>query len=566
MRMINACLGFVSKVQIAKGGWASVLVAVSSVAWCVVLAEPLPEPVHVKVRNEVLHPIDARLFGQFMERASWGGEIGAETAVIPGTHELRPKAKQLLRDMRIPVVRFPGGTDADYIDWRDMIDDVPGRTGGRPITTGHTGNQVTNNFGYDEFLRLCEELNMEAILVVNFRDGLLAQDGPQHGAADAARLAAYCNAGADADLPEDLAVWPRLRAANGHPQPYRVKYFQIGNETWAFSREVSQNHYLQALESYIDAIHNVDPSVQIIVDGQPESLARQIHHRLGDRIAYFAVHHYQPWQMREITRGDELVDAGSLTERDIWYAWVTVPRVDSIGRSCLQRSELEQARQLRYKVAMTEWNWNGWWGGSARDQVAFNSLFARGVGAAGMLHSIMRQGDVVQLATQSMLIGDGWKIHAIWCDRNGKTPPYMVPSGQVTALYSKHHGDRRLQVDVSNVPRYDQPYRMAGIGPSRQVASLDVLVTRDEDTLYLHAINRHFDRAIETEIDLSELDKRPEARGTLHILEGRLNNAPEASQALAPARVREATFDIEGDKCLVQLPRRTVTVVEIPLR
>ena len=192
--------------------------------------------IEITVSDTVLHEIDPRLFGQFMERPSWG-EIGPEAAVIPGTHQLRPEAKQLLRRMRIPIARFPGGTDVDYIDWRDMIDNVPGREGGRPITIGHQGDRVTNNFGYDEFLQFCEELEVEPILVVNFRDGLLAEDGPQKAATHAAKLVAYCNAPVDNDLPEELAVWPALRAENGRAAAYNVKYIQIGNETWAFSRE-----------------------------------------------------------------------------------------------------------------------------------------------------------------------------------------------------------------------------------------------------------------------------------------------------------------------------------------
>ena len=214
---------------------------------------------------------------------------------------------------------------------------------------------------------------------------------------------------------------------------------------------------------------------------------------------------------------------------------------------------------------MTEWNWNGWWGGPFRGRAPLDSLFARGIGAAGMLHAIMRQGDVVDLATQSMLIGDGWKIHAIWCDRTGKTPPFMVPSGQVTALYGRYHGDRRLEVDVSNAPRYDQPYRMAGIAPAEGVAYLDVLATRDEDTLYLHAINRHFEQTLTTSIDLAALEKRPSGEGTLHVLEGRLDNAPQGTEAPAPARNPRESFSIPGDRFQVRCPRRTVTVEEVSL-
>ena len=264
-------------------------------------------PVIVKVRAEVLHRIDSRLFGQFMERPSWGGEIGAEVAILPGMRRLHPGAKRLISEMQIPVARFPGGTDVDYVDWQDMVDSVPGRSAERPLTVGHTGNKVTNRFGYDEFLRLSEELGMQSIVVVNFRDGLLGERGPEEGARHAARLAAYCNATVDADLPDELAAWPRLRAKNRHPAPYGVKYFQIGNETWAFLKEASRERYISTLERYIDEIRGVDPGVKIIVDGQPADLAAQLHSRLGERIDYFAVHHYQPWRIKQVVRGREPV-------------------------------------------------------------------------------------------------------------------------------------------------------------------------------------------------------------------------------------------------------------------
>jgi alpha-L-arabinofuranosidase len=176
----------------------------------------------------------------------------------------------------------------------------------------------------------------------------------------------------------------------------------------------------------------------------------------------------------------------------------------------------------------------------------------------------MRQGDVVELATQSMLIGDGWKIHAVWCDRNGKTPPFMLPSGQVTMLYSRHHGSQRLQLDVSNMPCYEQPYRMAGIGPARQAAYLDILATRDETRLYLHAINRHFEQALTLQVDFSALGRSAGVEGTLHVLEGRLNNAPAGSETQAPAQIREEKIDVASHTVTARLPCRSVGVVEIP--
>jgi alpha-N-arabinofuranosidase len=529
----------------------------------------------LSTRN-VHHQIDPRIFGQFMERPSWHGEIGPEAALIPGTNKLRPDARELIRNMQIPIVRFPGGTDVEYTNWLDMIDNVPGRPGGRPVTIGRSGNPITNKFGYDEFLRLCEELAMAPLLVVNFRNGLLADDGPERAARHAAKLVAYCNAGIDAELPADFAVWPRLRAQNGHPAPYRVKYFQIGNETWGYSRrrKIREERYIAALKAYIQAIHAIDASVRIIVDGKPDERAGRIYDQLGDRIAYFAIHHYQPWQINEIRNGDRQVNIDNLTARDIWYGWVTVPRIDSTGQSVLPRGKLGPARKLGYKVALTEWNWNGWWAGSWRKRsgeqnqlpTIFDSLFAKGIGAAGILHAIMRQGDVVEIATQSMLIGDGWDIHAIYADRRGRTPAYMLPSGQVTMLYAKHHGRKRLGVEASNMPYYDQPYRMGRNHPASRVASLDVLATRDEKTLYLHTINRHFSQALSVRFDISELGIQPETKGMLYILEGRLNNEPAAGEPLAPGRIIAKAFHISGSQFQVSLPARTVTVVEVALQ
>ncbi len=520
--------------------------------------------IQITVSDTVLHEIDSRLFGQFMERPSWG-EIGPEAAVIPGTHKLRPAAKQLLRRMRVPIARFPGGTDVDYVNWLDMIDSVPGREGGRPITVGHKGDRITNHFGYDEFLQFCQELEVEPILVVSFRDGLLAKGGPRNAATHAAKLVAYCNAPVDNDLPEELAVWPALRAKNGHSAAYKVKYIQIGNETWAFSRKISHDHYIDALEAYVRAIRAVDPTVKIIVDGQPAELAAKVRRRLGDRIDYYAVHHYQPWQIREILRAGTPVDVKSLSPRDIWYAWVTVPRIDDAGQSILVRNELNQAREMGYPIAMTEWNWNGWWGPSIAHRTDPGSLYAKGVGAAGMLHAIMRQGDVVQLATQSMLIGDRWGIHAIYCDRDGRTPPYMVPSGQVTMLYSWYHGNERLKVDLTGVPRYEQPYRMAGNSPANSVAYLDVLATRNDKTLYVHAINRHFDESLSVQLDVSSLTRQPGPSGKLHTLEGRLKNVAEPGESPQPGRIHDEAFSIGSSRFRVRLPARSVSVIEVPL-
>ncbi|MHC4725586.1 MAG: hypothetical protein ACYS17_00005, partial [Planctomycetota bacterium] len=221
------------------------------------------------IKSKVIHKINPRIFGQFMERPSWG-EIGVEGGLVPGTRKLQPDVLKLLTEMEIPVIRFPGGTDVDFMDWRDMVDNVPNRTPQRPVSIGHRRHKVSNNFGYDEFLQFCEKVRAEAIVVVNFRDGLLKKKPLREAAMHAASLVAYCNAPIGAKLPEGMYDWPALRAKNGRVSPYKVKYFQIGNETWAFIRKLKEmmpdmapQFYAECLTSYIEAMRSVDPSIEI---------------------------------------------------------------------------------------------------------------------------------------------------------------------------------------------------------------------------------------------------------------------------------------------------------------
>ncbi|KPL23364.1 MAG: hypothetical protein AMJ75_06265 [Phycisphaerae bacterium SM1_79] len=521
------------------------------------------------IKREVLHKIDPRIFGQFMERPSWG-EIGVEGALIPGTRKLQPHVLELLEEMEIPVIRFPGGTDVDFLDWRDMVDNVPGRAAKRPVSTGHRGHKVTNNFGYDEFLQFCEDVDTEAILVVNFRDALLKKKPLKQAAMHAAALVAYCNAPVGAKLPEGMYNWPSLRVGNGRAEPYNVKYFQIGNETWAFVRQLREilsdaapQFYVKCMAAYIEAMRSVDPSIGIIVDGHDGSMSGivgQVHKQLGDKVSYFATHFYTPWAITKAVRNGREVPIHEITADEIWYAWVAVTLFDANGQSIINHPGINTARRLGYRVAVTEWNWNGWWRYYGA-RPALDSSFAKGLGAAGYLHAFMRAADVIELGCQSMLVGNSWGITSIRADAKGKIPPFYMPTGQVTMFYSKHHGEKLLALASQNVPTYKQPYQMGGIGPKRKVAYIDALASADEKRIYFHAINRSFEQSIDVTVDVSAFN-RLEGRAVQHVLQGRLNDAPEPDELRQIGRITRRDIRFDGRMLTVTLPHRSVSCIE----
>ena len=467
------------------------------------------KPVSYKITKNILNKVDDRLFSSFMERPSWHGEIGIEAGTINGTHILQPKLVDKLRELHAPVFRFPGGTDIDYTDWTDMIDNVPGRTNSagqplpRPVTTGHLGGTVSNFFGYDEFYDLISNLNSEAIIPVNFCDAVENVKSLSDAALHAAALVAYCNAEQAAPLPAGMINWPGVRATNGHTAPFGIKYFQIGNETWFFDEGISANTYADYVKAYVEKMREVDPDIQILVDAISASHVAAVINKIGTNGLYIVQHDYMPWQINNsnIEKNGEPWTVDKLSMEDIWYTWVGIPNTfNSHGESIIGGIAIEQGRNHNLPVAVTEWNWNGWW-----DEPGnwYKSITAQGLGDAGYLHAYIRAGDTVSITCQSMTVGREWSIASIVVSDTGKFDPFFMPSGMVTMFYSKYHGNTLLEIERKNVPVYKQPFKMHDIFRKDKVAIVDALSTENSSNVFFHAINRHFTKDVPITIDVS---------------------------------------------------------------
>lgn len=546
-----------------------------------------PDPaIRIRVGTNVLNAVDDRLFGQFMERASWG-EPGFDAARVGDSGKLRPQVVELIREMRAPVIRYPGGTDMAHIDWRDMIDNVPGRQGGRPPFKVGDRPPLTNAFGIDEFIALCREVGSEPLLVCDLEAAFARRVPLADAARNWAGLVAYCNAPLGARLPEGMPDWPAVRARNGHPEPYRVRYFQIGNE-WDtyFDRDIKQigmedkpaadkaAWVLACVHAYVKAMKAVDPAIQLLFDsyaggGEPISRILLADPTFMDAPAFHVAHMYQPWTISEVKKGTETVPIGSLSAEDVWYAWTATPGIDpATGEASLQAwrdaaFQVPTCKKEKWRFAITEWNWNGWWGLPAGQTPPIKADLAKGLGAAGYLHAFMRSGDLFQMACQSMLVGSRWGIAAIRVDARNAVAPYLRPTGQATALYSRYHGNERLEVQTAGIPVRPQPYRMGGIAECGKLALLDIVATRGKQAIFLHVINRCFDLDLEARIDLSG-QARLAGRAILHTLTGRLEAEPAAGEPRGVATVMDREIVFTDTALTTGFPKRSVSVLEFP--
>ena len=178
-----------------------------------------------------------------------------------------------LRRVRPSVLRFPGGCFASFHDWRNAIGPRNARV---PEDSYYWGDINYNDVGTDEFLQLCETLGCDAMLVVNFfhpdkryylnathamgNPNLDAHGADLPGITDidagiecARQWVEYCNG----DVSTPMGA---LRARNGHPAPYNVRYWEMDNETF---RWFSRDDYARTVVRYSRAMKSVDPEIQI---------------------------------------------------------------------------------------------------------------------------------------------------------------------------------------------------------------------------------------------------------------------------------------------------------------
>lgn len=189
--------------------------------------------------------IDRNLFGQFAENLGHGLYegiwVGPESP-IPNTRGIRKDVVAALRDLKVPNVRWPGGCFADQYHWRKGI----GPAAQRPATLNSAwgGVEDSNAFGTDEFMDFIHQIDSEAYVSANIGSGT-----PQ----EAAEWLEYMTAAAPTALAKE-------RAANGHPEAYKVGFLGIGNESWDCGGAMTADYYTSLLKVYARFVGNMNPA------------------------------------------------------------------------------------------------------------------------------------------------------------------------------------------------------------------------------------------------------------------------------------------------------------------
>ena len=203
--------------------------------------------------------------------------MSSQTGIASGG--FRPDILKVVKDLAPTNLRWPGGGYAAQYQWKWGVGPQEKR---ERWAHWQWLDYDQNAFGTDEFIRFCREVKAEPVIVVR-----IGYERPEseYGQIlqDACDWVAYCNEPA-------TGKWGSIRAANGHPEPYNVKYWEIDNEMWEFGLE----KYEAAVRRFSTAMREVDPSIKIVVcGGYPQGQDEGFLMRSGQYFDYMSLHHYE---------------------------------------------------------------------------------------------------------------------------------------------------------------------------------------------------------------------------------------------------------------------------------
>lgn len=179
--------------------------------------------------------IDRNIYGHFSEhlgRCIYEGYWVGEDSPIPNVRGIRTDVVAALRKIKVPVMRWPGGCFADEYHWMDGI----GPREQRPtMINTHWGGVVENNhFGTHEFMELCDQLGCEPYICGNVGSGTVQE---------MSQWVEYITFDGKSPMSD-------LRKANGRNDPWRMKYFGVGNENWGCGGRMRPEYYADLYRRY----------------------------------------------------------------------------------------------------------------------------------------------------------------------------------------------------------------------------------------------------------------------------------------------------------------------------
>ncbi|WP_126664906.1 alpha-N-arabinofuranosidase [Haloterrigena salifodinae] len=485
--------------------------------------------------------IEPEVHGHFSEHLGRCVYEGLWTSDSADEDGYREDVVELLADLEIPVLRWPGGCFADDYHWEDGVGPQEDRPRRRNLFWAQGPEDLpeeSNAFGTDEFLQLCERIGTEPYLAANVGSG-----SPQ----EAANWVEYCNYDGDTELAD-------RRRENGHEEPYGVKYWGLGNENWGCGGQMSPEQYAREYRryaTYVGTQSNLmfDHDIELIACGfEGHEWNRRFLEEINQSrwgvefpLDHLTLHHYYGRGMN-IDEADEDQYDRMLVE--------ALEMERHIERMAGAINAVATTRDIG--VIIDEW---GTWHPEA---TADNGLEQPGtvldaLSAAAVLDVFNHYSDVLTMTNIAQT------VNVLQClIETDEDEAWARPTYRVFDLYAQHKGSEAVQTSV------DTPTReLADDDEDRELPLVGASASVDDDETYVTVTNLDCreEKTIEVALEGVDLDSATVEAELLfadHDADAEVD-ADNAEEFTA----EELDVSVDSDTLIAELPASTVAGISI---
>lgn len=500
------------------------------------------EPVAGKVRTDQPGPVISRhIYGQFVEHLGSGVYDGiwvGPDSPIPNTRGIRNDVVAALKELAVPVVRWPGGCFADEYHWRDGI----GPAAKRPVRKNNWWDGVESNaFGTHEFFDFAQMIGADSYISVN-----VASSTPT----EMREWLEYLTSKGQDSIANE-------RRANGRDAPFKVDFVGIGNESWGCGGNMTPEYYANELRRFGTFFHkkgmafhdNHDNSAMRVGSGANNldtNWTDVVSKQAGQHMDAISLHYYAlttgNWLNRNQARATGFPEA---EWNGILYQAMRMDEVLNAHEAVLDRNDPTK------RIALFVDEWGSWYapetGTNPAHLYQHNSL-RDALLAAGTLNIFHRHTARVRMANiaqtvnvlQAMLLTDGAKMV--------RTPTYHV-----FRMYRPFQDATPYPVDIS-APQIKTP---EGSFPA-----LSVTAAKAKDGgLYIAMTNMALNEAHNLTLDLGTKRIRRVSGEILTHAEMDAHNRPGEPEKVSPVRFTGAS--VKGSTVSLNLPAKSIIVVRL---
>lgn len=479
------------------------------------------------------HTISKHIYGHFSEhlgRCIYDGiYVGQNNPKIPTVDGVRKDVIDALIKLKIPNLRWPGGCFADTYHWKDGI----GPLANRPtIVNTWWGNVTENNsFGTHDFLNLCEKLGTEPYLSGNVGSGTVQE---------LADWVQYTNF-------DGVSPMSKLRKENGREQPWKVRFWGLGNEAWGCGGNMKPEYYANIYRQYATFMTSTgNTRLYKIASGASDAdynwtevLMRDIPHNMLDAVA---LHHYSviDWNKK----------GPSTTFSEDQY-FTTMQRAYQMEELVTRHSNIMDKYDPNKRVDLIVDEWGGWYDVEPGTNGAFlyqqNTM--RDAVLAGMTLNIFQNHcDRVKMANLAQIVN---VLQAVILTKEEKM--ILTPTYHVMEMYNVHQEATMLPLTIQT-----NQYKL----DNRQLPALTCSASKNkEGVTHISLTNIHAREAQEITIDLrgakyASVNGRILTAATLQD-----HNTFENPEKIKPTTYNGAT--LSGSQLKVKVPPFSVVVLAL---